>query len=73
MDKRFISNTPEEQIAHIIEECGEVIAVYGKAQRFGWDSINPLIPFDEAETNQEWFERELEDLHKAIERFYANG
>lgn len=53
-------------IAHLIEECGEVLAAAGKSVRFGLDSVNPLIPENERETNAAWLWREMDDLEKAI-------
>lgn len=53
-------------LAHLIEECGEVLAAAGKTFRYGFDSVNPLIPADQRETNGAWLWREMEDLEMAI-------
>jgi hypothetical protein len=50
------------QLAHTVEEAGEVMAAAGKTFRFGVDSFNPLLPIEQQETNWEWLERELDDL-----------
>lgn len=56
-------------VAHLIEESGEVMAAAGKCLRFGWASVNPLLPPEEQETNIEWLVREVEDLKLAIAHF----
>ena len=67
-DKRFLQHTFSKKLAHLIEECGEVLAAAGKTQRWGRKSVNPLIPKDQQETNENWLKRELQDLKQAIER-----
>lgn len=67
-DKRFLQKGFEKQLAHVIEECGEVLAAAGKTQRWGKYSTNPLLPLDERETNLTWLKRELNDLKDAISR-----
>ena len=56
-------------LAHIVEECGEVIAAAGKAQRWGLQSFNPTLPASQQETNLNWLLRELNDLNEAVDRF----
>jgi len=51
-----------------IEECGEALAAAGKIVRYGWDSVNPLLPLKQQETNREWLIREVADLEFAIHR-----
>jgi NTP pyrophosphatase (non-canonical NTP hydrolase) len=68
-DPRFLQNGFDAQLAHIVEECGEVLAAAGKTQRWGWASVNPLLPPQEQETNIVWLRRELADLKDAIRRF----
>ena len=68
MDKRFLPDDIDGRLAHLVEECGEVIAAVGKTQRFGLDSVNPLLPEDEQETNRAWLIREAIDLKQAIHR-----
>ena len=53
-------------LAYLVEECGEVLAAVGKAQRWGLESTNPEIPVSERETNRKWILRELKDLENAI-------
>lgn len=67
----YRSNSYEQCMAHIAEECGEFIAAYGKGQRFGWQSVNPELPPDQQETNQEWALRELNDLFRSIKAYHA--
>lgn len=68
MDKRFLQRGFKNQLAHVVEECGEVLAAAGKTQRWGLDSVNPLLKPEDQETNRDWLERELKDLKKAIGR-----
>lgn len=54
-------------LAHLVEECGEVLAAAGKTLRWGAQSWNPELPSAERETNINWLSRELADLKSAIE------
>lgn len=58
-------------LAHVVEECGEVLAAAGKCQRWGLDSVNPELPADQQETNCAWLLRELDDLEGTIHRLRA--
>ena len=55
------------RLGRFIEECGESLAAAGKCVRFGLDSVNPLLPPAEQETNEEWLRREMVDLKEAIQ------
>ena len=67
-DPRFLQDGFEKQLAHVVEECGEVLAAAGKTQRWGRKSANPLLPREQQETNEDWLKRELQDLKNAIAR-----
>lgn len=67
-DTRFLQDALDKRIAHLVEECGEVCAAAGKTLRWGPDSVNPLLPPEQQETNRDWLLRELTDLKAAIER-----
>lgn len=67
-DHRFLQRGFNKQLAHLIEECGEVLAAAGKLQRWGKESVNPLLPREQQETNIDWLMRELADLKEAIGR-----
>jgi len=67
-DPRFLQDGFDKRLSHLIEECGEVLAAAGKTQRWGPDSVNPLIPEHERESNLLWLRRELADLSQAIGR-----
>lgn len=71
MDARFLGKGFTNQLSHLIEECGEVLAAAGKTQRWGPESFNPLLPVEQRETNAQWLARELADLHGAILRLSA--
>ena len=66
-DKYIVHDLPHT-LAHFIEECGEALSAAGKALRWGLDSYNPELPPEQRETNQEWLERELDDVEGAIDR-----
>lgn len=67
-DPRFLQAGFDKQLAHVVEECGEVTAAAGKTQRWGADSFNPDLPPAERETNAAWLWRELTDAEEAIAR-----
>lgn len=85
MDEKYLRDGFDFQVAHVNEECGEVVtalggivAAIGKAGRWGWDSVNPELEPEDQETNRAWLSRamkaakpELEDLLNAIERLEA--
>ena len=66
MDQKWLPTTIESQLAHVIEECGEVLAAAGKIQRFGWNNFNPDAPKDERESNFRVLLREMDDLEQAM-------
>lgn len=67
-DPRFLQNGFDKRLAHLIEECGEVLAAAGKTQRWGPYSYNPLIPERDRVLNMHWLRRELQDLREAMGR-----
>lgn len=67
-DPRFIQKGFDKTLSHLIEECGEVLSAAGKLQRWGPESVNPLIPEQDQETNLAWLRRELIDLKDTIHR-----
>lgn len=67
-DPRFLQSGFDAQLAHLVEECGEVIAAAGKTQRWGRESVNPLLPSDQQETNDAWLRREIADVQQACAR-----
>lgn len=69
MKAGYEARDEHQAIAHIVEECGEVIAAAGKAFRFGPMSTNPELPPEKRETNIAWFSREIGDLERAIKRW----
>jgi NTP pyrophosphatase (non-canonical NTP hydrolase) len=68
MDQRYEPKNVDAALGCLVEECGEVLAAVGKAQRWGLASCNPELSIDEQETNRDWIHRELRDLLVAIER-----
>lgn len=68
MQKRYLRPGPDFAIAHLVEECGEVLMAAGKTQRFGLASFNPEVQPCHRETNRDWLLREIEDLEGAIAR-----
>jgi hypothetical protein len=55
-------------LAHVVEECGEVLAAAGKSQRWGLDSFNPTLLAHQQESNRKWLMREIHDLRQALDR-----
>jgi len=58
----------DKSLAHLIEEAGEVVAAAGKTLRFGLGSVNPYLPPEQQETNEEWLKGEVRDLELAIKK-----
>jgi hypothetical protein len=67
----FIQAGFGKALAHVVEECGEVLAAAGKIGRFGPLSSNPLLPSDQRELNIVWLLREINDLEGALGRLRA--
>ena len=67
-DPKYLRDDFNFCLAHLVEECGEVLAAVGKIQRWGWASVNPELPPSEQESNLVWLMRELCDLKDAIGR-----
>ena len=68
-DSRFLQDGFDKRLSHLIEECGELIAAAGKTQRWGRNSVNPLLPPHEQVRNIDWLKAEIADVQQAIERF----
>jgi NTP pyrophosphatase (non-canonical NTP hydrolase) len=66
MKPEYEPKTIEQKLGYVVEECGEVLAAIGKAQRWGLGACNPELPIPEREYNRDWILRELEDLSRAI-------
>lgn len=58
--------TKETALARVFEEMGEVMQIWGKAQRFGWENHHPDNP---TLKNYMLFDGELNDLEEAIQHF----
>jgi hypothetical protein len=67
MDERFIKGGLSHRLAHFVEEAGEALAAAGKTQRWGLESVNPLLPAAQQETNRIWLLRELRDVRSAVD------
>ena len=70
-DQKYLRRGFDFCLAHVIEECGEVLAAAGKTQRWGRSSVNPELPPAQQETNEVWLRRELNDLRSAIDRLLS--
>ncbi len=51
---------------NVIEECAELIKIICKAERFGIDSRNPLIP--NVDTNRQRILQEINDVKDRCDR-----
>jgi NTP pyrophosphatase (non-canonical NTP hydrolase) len=67
MKPQYKPRTTNQKLGYLVEECGEVLAAIGKAQRWGLENFNPEIPVEQRETNRYWILRELADLDVAID------
>ncbi len=72
-DKRFLQEGFSKKLSHFIEECGEVtsaigdaVAAAGKTQRWGLDSVNPLLEPEDQEKNKDWIIRSMDRVHAQI-------
>jgi hypothetical protein len=70
-DPRFLQDGFDKRLSHAMEEAGEFIAAAGKTQRWGPQSVNPLLPHAEQEPNIAWVRREMADLRQALDRLDA--
>ncbi len=73
MNSRYLQKGFKKQLAHTIEEAGEMLAAAGKTLRWGLKSFDPmsnarLNDKGTKETNRQWLTRELEDLQLAVGR-----
>lgn len=71
VESKYLQKGFEKQLAHVVEECGEVLAAAGKTLRWGRDSIDPTKREGDdhfEETNAEWLLREMDDLTAAMAR-----
>ncbi|MGH2343402.1 hypothetical protein ACRC7T_18205 [Segnochrobactraceae bacterium EtOH-i3] len=67
-DPRFLQRGFGPSLSHLIEEAGEALAAAGKLQRWGAESVNPLLAAEQQERNIDWLMRELSDVEEAIRR-----
>lgn len=68
MHKEFLQEGFDQCLSHLIEECAEVIVSAAKIQRFGKESVNPLLPKEEQQPNLVRLIEELNDLKHAVQR-----
>ena len=67
-DSKYLREGFDFALAHAIEEAGEFLAAAGKTQRWGRDSVNPELPPEQQERNDDWLRREMADLRGALNR-----
>lgn len=68
MNPQYLPTTPEGRLARLVEECGEVLQVLGKAVRFGIQNRHPKG----GPTNREALLLELDDLIHAANAVKAD-
>jgi hypothetical protein len=44
MKPQYKPRTTNQKLGYLVEECGEVLAAVGKAQRWGLENFNPETP-----------------------------
>lgn len=54
-------------VGKAVEELGELQAALGKSIRWGWESVNPELPMEKQETNEDWVLREIADVRGALD------
>lgn len=69
MKEDYQSTTTPQALAHLAEECGELVHAIGKLWRWGPDSVNPELPVEDRVSNMEWVLNAVEDVEGAIEVF----
>lgn len=67
MDSRYVRPGFEVALAHLAEECGELIQAVAKTLRWGPRNYDPTV--EVREYNEEWVLREISDVEEAIGRF----
>ena len=67
-DARFVRHDLAHSAPHAIEEMAECTQAIAKALRWGWHSVNPLLPEADQETNLAWVRREMKDTWDALLR-----
>jgi hypothetical protein len=65
---KYLQDEIEKKFDHLVEECGEFLAAYGKMRRWGAFSYNPEVHPDEREPNIDWVWREVVDIRDAVAR-----
>lgn len=72
-DPRFLQDGLHNKIFHAVEEAGELsvelgdfVAAAMKTMRWGLNSVNPLLPKEEQETNVDWLRRTLPGVRREI-------
>lgn len=64
----FARNHSIEEVGEVLIAFGNFLAAAGKTGRWGLDSVNPLLPAEQQETNRDWLIREMADLRGALDR-----
>jgi hypothetical protein len=67
-DPKYLQNEPVKILDHLAEECGEFIAAYSKMRRWGAESYNPELEYDERVRNIDWVMCEAGDVFDAALR-----
>ena len=65
MREDLLPETFDKKLAHLVEECGEVLKAIGKIQRFGESATDPVTHI--FYNNLLDLKLELQDLKHAIE------
>lgn len=63
----FAREKTVEEAGELMEALSRMVTALGKTGRWGWDSVNPELPKEQQETNEEWVQREMTDVISAIE------
>lgn len=64
--KKYLPQTTDAKLTHLIEECAEVISIACKIKRFGIFNYHPDHP---DVTNLDNLQLEIEDLNSAYQNY----
>lgn len=65
-DPKYRPQDERTAIANVVQNCGEVLHAIGKIGRWGNESVNPLVPRSQQETNRRLALRKFAELRAAM-------
>ncbi len=68
-----LTDAEEERLAHLVEECGEVVKAGMKIMRHGYNSYDPTDTSLNPKSNRDDLQREIIDVKLAISKMENFG